>query len=422
MTKCEQSDRDRWFILADPRRAERARAARLLHPPHLVDLAVGGLCEHDELASALLDEFDRLPATHGRHLLEAALDDGLDAIADAPSRVRELVAELITPPSWVDQDLFDRGAAMWWRISMVNSVAMLAALVSAYQYGDLVKPLVMNGRFRQMGARRFEETARWTIAAAAPGAMLPRSEGFRETVRLRMLHATIGRNFAASGRWNELAWGAPVNMTAASLTNIGFFLAPLRGLQLAGVPLSDDDCHAMAHQWSAIGSMLGLPDRLLPDSVEWADEFRLAAFAVLDEPDDSSREMVASLRENVISPAAAFPEFIEIRAGASMRRVSSRALMAMSRPFIEQHVSRETADLLGVPNGPLTHWIKLARPFVKMREAVRRTGLLGSDLEIGERQRRAFGRRLDLMGAAHRPARVDDMPTPAQLRADPQSL
>ncbi|ORV24644.1 hypothetical protein AWB98_20580 [Mycolicibacterium conceptionense] len=395
------------------------RVARWLHSPELVDMAVGGLCEVDELGAAVLDEFDQLPPGHGRRLLEIALDDGIDAIADAPPRLRELVAALTTPPEWVEHEVFDRGAALWWRISMVNSLAMLAALVSAYQYGDLVKPLVMNGRFRQMGARRFEETARWVIAAAAPGAMRLNSEGFRETVRLRILHATISRNLHASQRWDEIAWGAPANVTAASLTTIGFFLAPLRGLELLGVPLSDDDRHAMAHQWSCIGSMLGVPDRLLPQSVHWADEFRLAALAVLSEPDDSSIAMVASLRENVIRPATLLPEPFASIADEPMRRRGSRALMAMSRPFIEQHVDPETADILGVPRGPLSHWVSFARPVVKAREAVRRTGLLGTDLAIGERQRHAFIRRLDQMGAARRPARADEMPTPAQLRDQP---
>lgn len=416
MRICEQLSGEEPFVLTDPDRAERVRAARPLHAPGLVDLAVRGLCEVDEAGAAVLEEFAKLPPGRGWRMFDLALRDGIDAIPDAPPRLRELVAELTTPPDWAEPELFDRGATLWWRISTVNAVAMLAALVSAYQYGDLVKPLVMNGRFRQMGARRFEETARWTAAAAAPGAMRRNTEGFRETVRLRILHATISRNFRASERWDEVAWGAPANLTAASLTIIAFLGAPLRGLELVGVKLTDEDHHAMAHQWSCIGSMLGVPDRLLPRSVEWAEAFLAATRPILCEPDESSMAMVAALRENVIRPSRLLPGPLARVTDDPLRRIASRALMSMSRPFIEQLIDARTADVLGVPRGPLSHWIPLARPAFKAREALRRTGLFGSDLTIAERQRRGFIRLLDQVGEAARPARPHDMPTPAQLR------
>lgn len=417
MRICEQLDAGpEPFVLADPVRAERVRVARPLHAPGLVDLAVRGLCEVDEVGAAVLEEFAKMPPGHGWRVLDRALTDGIDAIPDAPERLRELVVELTTPPEWADPELFDRGAAMWWRISLVNALTMLAALVSAYRYGDLVKPLVMNGRFREMGARRFEETARWTIAATAPGSLRPGTDGFREIVRLRILHATVSRNFRASERWDEVAWGAPVHDTAGSLTLIGFLTAPLRGLEEVGVRLTDEDRHAMAHQWSCIGAMLGVPDHLLPRSVEWADAFLAATESILYEPDESSMAMVGALCENVINPSRLLPGPLARRLDDPLRRLASRALMSMSRPIIEKGISPETADLLGVPRGPLSHWVSVARPAFKAREALRRTGLFGSDHAIAERQRKAFARRLDLMGAAKRPARAQDMPTPTQLR------
>src|SRR5436190_2004130 len=55
------------------------------------------------------------------------------------------------------------------------------------------KPLVLSGRLREAAAPRLHETSKFVSAIVRPGGLRPGGEGWRISVRVRLMHAQVRR-------------------------------------------------------------------------------------------------------------------------------------------------------------------------------------------------------------------------------------
>jgi hypothetical protein len=150
------------------------------------------LYQTDPLADALIAAFTELPAGKGYRMLQTALDQGIDAVADAPPALQRLFAQLDDVPFWVDWDQLDLGGAVFLRSGLLGVVVlMLRCLPLSYCSPSGNKPLVFSGRLTERAARRLGETGRFVIATCQPGALKRFSEGFKITVKVRLMHAQV---------------------------------------------------------------------------------------------------------------------------------------------------------------------------------------------------------------------------------------
>lgn len=316
---------------------------------------------------------------HGWQQLDRALDGGHD---DGP--VGALLAPLREDlPGWVDLDLVDAGAVATWRIGSVPLFFALTygSLAFGYQSARLSRPLAMTGRLEQMAGRRLGETSRWYVAATSPGGMRPGNEGWRQTVRVRLVHALVRDHLSRSPKWDHDAYGTPINAADGFATAIGgFFVVPMRALRDLGVRLSPAEREAIAHLWTWVGFAMGVPEELLPTSADDARR-KVDEAMLLDEgPDASGPQLMRALLDHGLSLPA--PLTTPVTGGLARRWMGD-----------------EMADRLGVPSSPLRHLVPLVRPATMARTAFLATGLLGSDRRIAELELKLVHRTLDVRRA-----------------------
>src|SRR5947209_4448018 len=100
-----------WAALERPG-VKRARAISrrllgfdLVPPEETVRSFARGYYDADPVAEAFVDEvyLGRSP-NEGRRMLEQAIRDGVDAVADAPESMRRLFAQAERDPDWLDRD------------------------------------------------------------------------------------------------------------------------------------------------------------------------------------------------------------------------------------------------------------------------------------------------------------------------------
>jgi hypothetical protein len=356
----------------------RAAEAKETYPAALVDRLGEGKVRGDEPADALVAVFATLPAGTGWAMVDAAMDRvaaGLDPHVDgAPPEIAALLRPIAALPTDLGADVLRAGALAYWRPgSQVIALALTCgSLAFGYQSANLVRPLAMTGRLERMAPRRLGETARWVAVATAPGAMLPGADGWRATVRVRLVHALVRRHLRASPAWDEELWGMPISATDGLATAVGGFLTvPLRAMRDLGVRHSAAELEAMTRLWSWIGAVMGVPGDLLPRTLAEAREMIDAALAMDVGPtDDSPRLMHALLHHGV-----AIARLVPGRPGAPIRAATAEVLGGFARRWMD----RDMADHLGVGGRLVSPLVPLMRPLSFARETVRATGVLGSE-------------------------------------------
>ncbi|UGT44865.1 DUF2236 domain-containing protein [Nocardia yamanashiensis] len=383
----------------DPDRADRIAAARRHVPGDAVDRVVRGLFRTDDRIDAAVADFETLGRGRGWRLLDDALRQRDSNQPGAPDSLRELLDPLLTPPAWFDPDRVSHGAQLWWRYAPAVIVGLGGTLLTAYAFGDLNKPQAMNSRSATMAARRYEETSRWVLAATDPGTMVPGGSGFDATVRIRFVHAMVRRHLRQSGGWNTRAWGEPIHTTGMATTAQAFLLIPLTMYQLLDIRMTPDEIESVRQLWCWIAYVLGVPDELLPHSIEDAGALNRAATLVFAPPDHDTEVLTEALPTGGIRAERILPQRFHARTAPLLRPLVSRLVWGTTGRIVTTFVDPEAEPARDHP------MIVGLRQQARLRELLRRNGLLGTDERIAGSQRRILSGALDALRAA--PAPVD---------------
>ncbi len=348
-----------------PNRFLNSDTARRQFDPTLVARLERGLDETDTLGDAIVDACATLPGGSGMR----AVEDWLDGTNPPPAKLAELLAPLEEVPEWVRWERLERACVAYWRAGIWTGLTLnCASLAAGYRSGAGVKPLMFTGRLVKMAYRRQQETGRWLLAATSPGGMRRDAPGFRETVRVRLIHASVRRRLLASGQWQADQWGAPINLTDTAWGIAGeFSTVPLSAMRDAGLHYSQAEREDIQHLWRYIGHLLGVPGDLLATSEARAHEL-IEIKELTDTPaDEDSRTLVRALIEHGTPPELLVPRPLVSAVGWILPQM----LYGLTRRWAGQ----EAADQLGLPDTPLKHLIPTIRPAVQAIEVLRRAGL-----------------------------------------------
>jgi hypothetical protein len=273
------------FLLAGPR-------ARM-HGEELEDLKAG-LTRRDELADALVravreDHSVTMPQ------VRAALADGVDAVPEAPEALRAFVEHLEDRPSWVDDDLLDRGGAAARRIGKDGfDILAFGSLLGGYRSGGALQPLVRTGRFEDT-LNRVGETGQWWLACTAPGGMAREGEGWRLSVHVRVMHAFVNYQLERDPDWDRDLRGVPINAYDRAGTIGSFSTSYLLQARALGVRIPPADAAAIMHLWSYVGWLMGVEERWLPRSERIGRRVLANVIAGFSAPEESSRQLGSGL-------------------------------------------------------------------------------------------------------------------------------
>jgi hypothetical protein len=324
----------------------------------------------DPLADRLAGALSEQPAGRGRRLLDTALDSGIAAVDNPPAAMTDLFGEVDAVPPWVDWDMLDRGGAVFRRSGGLGIMALsLLALPLTYASSTGNKPLMFTGDLLRRAPRRLAETARFAVATSRPGGLRRFSEGFKFTIKVRLMHAQVRRLVWRSGRWKP-EWGAPINQLFLAGTNLAMSLGLVEGVRRFGFRVSGSEAEALLHLWRYTGHLLGIDPHLLCATEADGRRLGMAIFAAGGQADADSRALVQALMT-----APYFPQF--------EHRWRIPATYGLSRALIGD----ELADLLGYPKSRW-HWtLPAARAMVSMGDLVQRSVPRGRawGTQVGER-------------------------------------
>lgn len=173
-------------------------------------------------------------------------------------------------PDWADEKLMQQGQRFFEK-HITDLLLMLGLLSLPYDYAAAngAQVLYLSERLRNNPAKRLAETGQYLLDVGERNAFTPQGRAICSAQKVRLTHAAIRFHITQKQPWNE-AWGKPINQEDMAGTNLSMSLLPIRGLRKIGIAVTLEEAQAYMHVWNVASYLMGVDERLLPDTSQEA--------------------------------------------------------------------------------------------------------------------------------------------------------
>ena len=305
--------------------------------PELAEAYVRHTMVGDPLADAVVRDLASLDPCEMHRTLAHALENPHAPQTDAPDSLRKFVDHATTVPEWFDTGL----AHMASRAFLRNSDIVLAALVGGSiveGFSTLIsKSFRIRGRLTSAGVRRLKQNGMQLVEQYLPGGMEPGGDGWRLTLRVRLVHAQSRHLINDSDQWDHERHGEPISAAHSLLAGAAFSGRLMRHVATLGGDFSAEEREAYVHVWRYTGLLIGIPEEILfHDEASACHAFEIGSLC--EPPADYDAIIMAN---SIVNSA---PVIVGISAPAERRKMA-RVVTQASRELI----GKELADTFMFP-------------------------------------------------------------------------
>ncbi|MBX2811867.1 MAG: DUF2236 domain-containing protein [Myxococcales bacterium] len=326
----------------------------------LIDRVAPSLLRQDPLADAAIAALSHSPTHPGG--LDQTIEEAFNANANIAGPVIELIQAAEDLPAWVDFERVEKAGQLLFRSGLVGGLVLGArSLMAGYASPAGNKPLVLSGHFRSKVRHRLAETAKFVSAVASPGGMLPGADGFRITLKVRLIHAQVRALIKQHYPWPTQRWGAPINQHDMMATVLLFAHAWLDGVEALGIHISSEEAENYVHLWRYVGHVLGVEHDLLPATRSEGDRLLQLIMITEGDPDNDARSLVRAFLEHPLALA---------QSNAEHRMITLR--MQAYKGIVRGLLGEKLADQLGIPNDMWKYSFHTVRKITRNTERLRR--------------------------------------------------
>lgn len=319
------------------------------------DALVNALWQGDAPMDRLLDWLYEFGPKEGREMYMQAVEQGIDSVADAPQPLRDFFALVDAEPAWLDRDLIEEGVTFIHRTGLVGPYVLRDfALMGGYLLSGFNHALVMTGALNKGASQRIAETGKWWVDCTEHGALQRFGDGFKTTLKVRLVHAMVRRHLPQRPEWDNNEWGLPVNQTDMLATYLAFGPVMMMGMRALGIPVLPRESKAVMHLWKYAGWLMGVDEKWLVDKEKDGMVRLYHTFLTQSRADWTSRELGRALSEEPLDRQYSWgkyaPRMEELR-----KRLAYHQHLSTSSLFLNPKQMKR----LGLPDNILP-WFPLA--------------------------------------------------------------
>jgi hypothetical protein len=184
-----------------------------------------------------------------------------------PIEVREYLEKTRHVPACADAKRMARGAQFFGKHAP-SLMALLGMLSLPYCYAAAhgARVLCFSERLHTEPGKRLAETGQYIFDVTANNAFSAKGKAISSTQKVRLIHAVVRYHIRKSNRWDDEVWGKPINQEDMAGTNLAIAWIAIRGLRKMGVQVTYKEATDYLHLWNVAGCIMGLDERLLPDT------------------------------------------------------------------------------------------------------------------------------------------------------------
>ena len=237
----------------------------------------------DPEADAVIEQVAPLGQAKAMQFFRAALDKrDASVLPEAPPLVRDFFERMESPPDWLDLSALTPACRMFHRNSRLVLGAFVGGVLVEGFSTNISKSFFITGRIRDQGVRRLKQNNRHLIEIFMPGGLERYGDGWRLSVRIRMVHAQIRHLLKHSEDWDTDAWGLPLSAAHLGFALTAFSARLLRHMKNLGAAYDDDERKSFMKAWRYSGYLMGIPETIL--FRDEADALRLFEIGLMCEP------------------------------------------------------------------------------------------------------------------------------------------
>lgn len=231
--------------------------------PKLAYKYVEGTLTGDPFVDLALDVLDNYPATMRHEWIRKGIESGTKAISDAPEAVRVLFSSMEEPPEWWNPASAISGCRAFHRHSQMFLGAFVGGVLIEGFSTLISKSFSITGRVMDQGVKRLKQNNRHLVEIFIPGGLERQGDGWKLSVRIRLVHGQVRRLLLKSPEWDADAWGVPLCASQIAYACSVFSALLLRRAEALGVRLTHEERESFMGIWRYSGHLMGVPDDLL---------------------------------------------------------------------------------------------------------------------------------------------------------------
>lgn len=300
----------------------------------------------ESLAAFGQDEIDRL--------IQAGMARDASGLGAAPQPLKVFFDQIEVAPSWFDP-LGVRVYAGCRAFQNDSDLFLLAFIgdVIIRGFATLIsKSFFMTGRIWDHGVRRLRRNILHLNEIMIPGGLERQGDGWKQSVRIRLVHAQVRRLLRISGEWDAATYGTPLSAAHVALTAASFSAQLLKAGMRLGARPDAAGRDGIMQIWRYTAFLLGVPEAVLFRGEGDAHELLRIGYLCEPPPDIEAIAMANGLI-NTAPLVANISDPVE-------RRHFVRSAYGVSRKLIGHRL----ADQLRFPRrraGGLLMWLRLKR-------------------------------------------------------------
>ena len=247
----------------------------------------------DPPADAAVESLAHLGTREVNRLIRAGMNRETGVLSRAPRQLREFFEQIEVPPLWWNPASSRLGCKAFHDYSDLFITAFFVATVQNAST-LIAKAFHSTGRVNsRFGPRRIRQNTRHFIEIMLPGALDRFGDGWRLSVRIRLVHAQIRRLIRSEGDWDDRRYGVPLSSAHMALASANFSASLLGFADLMGARLDRDARASFMQIWRYTSWLIGTPEELLFEGDE-ARTRELHRIARICEPPPGEESLIIS--------------------------------------------------------------------------------------------------------------------------------
>ena len=238
---------------------EKARASN----PELADKYIEYTLIGDPEADALVNAIAAADQEQQAEFIRAGMDEDEEALRSAPQAVREFFDGVGTPPEWFDPEVVYAGCRKFHAYSDLFLTAFVTDIIVRGFTTLISQSFFITGRLTDRGVRRLRQNIRHLLEIMLPGGLDRHGEGWKLSVRIRLVHARVRQQLLVSEDWDQEAHGIPLSAAHIALASCNFSGMMLWAAGRIGARLNDEERASFMQIWRYTAWLMGVPDALI---------------------------------------------------------------------------------------------------------------------------------------------------------------
>ncbi len=316
----------------------------------------------DPEADAVIEQLAPLGPGRTMQFLRAAIEKQDESILrKAPPVVRDFFKAMESPPDWLDLSALTQACRMFHRNSRLILGAFVGGTLVEGFSTNISKSFFITGRVRDQGVRRLKQNNRHMIEIFMPGGLERGGDGWKLSVRVRMIHAQVRYLLKNSEDWDTDSWGVPLSAAHVGFAITAFSARLLKHMKNLGAEYNNEERKSFMEVWRYSGYLMGIPETILFRDEQ--DALKLFEIGLLCEP---SPEVESVVMANALINSA--PLVIGIDKPAARRNLA-KYVFNISRALIGNTLAESLMYPAGSTLGVLA-WFRMQERYHRIVEKI----------------------------------------------------